>query len=139
MFSAIIDNTALVYLTQLNNRRPIFDRLREIIHTLYIPMAVKNEYAYGLGKEPARAWLLDRINTEYGFYRLCTSYDTFVNLVVQRIKGIDKGEAECYSQFKKISAQLLISDDKGFTEAVGQFIYIEGNSAKNAVSKESYN
>lgn len=43
-----------------------------------------------------------------------------MNLVVQRIKGIDKGEAECYSQFKKISAQLLISDDKRFTKAVGQ-------------------
>lgn len=120
MFSAVIDNTALVYLTQLNHRRPIFDRLRSMIHTLYIPMAVKNEYEQGLGKEPARSWLLDRINTEHGFYRLCTSYDTFVNMEVQRVKGIDKGEAECYSQFKKISAQILISDDKGFTKAVGQ-------------------
>lgn len=98
----------------------MFDRLREIIHTLYIPMAVKNEYALGLGKEPARSWLLDRVNTEQGFYRLCTSYDTFVNIEVQRVKGIDKGEAECYSQFKKISAQILISDDNAFAKAVSK-------------------
>ena len=89
-----------------------------MIHTLYIPMDVKNEYARGLGKEPARSWLLDRVNIEQGFYRLCTSYDTFVNMEVQRVIGIDKGEAECYSQFKKISAQILISDDNAFARAV---------------------
>ena len=83
-------------------------------------MAVKNEYARGLAKEPARSWLLDRINIEQGFYRLCTSYDTFINILVEGSKGMDKGESESYSQFRKLSAQLLISDDKRFTKAVSQ-------------------
>lgn len=61
-------------------------------------MAVKNEYARGLGKEPARSWLLDRINTEHGFYRLCTSYDTFVNILVESLKGIDQGESEQHNK-----------------------------------------
>lgn len=81
-------------------------------------MAVKNEYARGLTQEPTRSWLLDRLNTEQGFYRLCTSYDTFINILVEKSKGMDKGESESYSQFKKLSAQLLISDDKRFTKAV---------------------
>jgi len=81
-------------------------------------MAVKNEYAIGLAKEPKRSWLLNRLNIEQGFYRLCTSYDTFINIVVGKAKGMDKGESECYSQFKKIGAQLLISDDKNFAKAV---------------------
>ena len=91
-----------------------------MFHTLYIPMAVKNEYELGSAMEPARTWLLNRIKIEDGFYRLCTSYDTFINIEIQRSKGMDKGESESYSQFKKLSAQILISDDKPFTKAVGQ-------------------
>ena len=118
MYSAIIDNTALVYLTRLHHRRPFFDLLRHMIHTLYIPVAVKNEYAVGVVQEPTRSWLLDRLNTEHGFYRLCTSYDTFINILIEKAKGIDKGEAESYSQFKKLGAQLLISDDRGFMKVI---------------------
>jgi hypothetical protein len=119
-FSAIIDNTALVYLTQLDDRRPFIELLKHIFYPLYIPMAVKNEYALGMAKEPNRSWLLDRLNTEQGFYRLCTSYDTFVNILVEKAKGMDKGESESYSQFKKIGAQILISDDKRFVNAVNE-------------------
>jgi hypothetical protein len=120
VLSAVIDNTALVYLTQLHQKRPFIELLRNIINPLFIPIAVKNEYAMGLPMDANRSWVLDRLDTEQGFYRLCTSYDSFVNIVVENFKGIDKGEAETYSQFKKISAQLIISDDKDFTKAIHQ-------------------
>jgi hypothetical protein len=120
VFSAVIDNTALVYLTQLHQKRPLIELLRNIINPLFISIAVKNEYAKGLAMDANRSWVLDRLDTEQGFYRLCTSYDSFVNIVVENFKGIDKGEAETYSQFKKIGAQLIISDDKDFTKAIHQ-------------------
>ena len=72
----------------------------------------------GLAWEPDRAWLLNRLNTEQGFYRLCTAYDSFVAITIASVKGIDKGEAELYSQFKKLSLQLVISDDRRFATAV---------------------
>jgi predicted nucleic acid-binding protein len=120
VFSAVIDNTALVYVTQLHDKRSFFDQFKNIFHTLYIPMSVKNEYEKGLSLEPNRSWLLDRLKPDQGFFRLCTSYDSFTLLLVDRFKGMDKGESESYAQFKKISAQLIISDDKAFAKALGK-------------------
>jgi len=82
-------------------------------------MSVKNEYEKGLPLEPNRSWLLERLKPDQGFFRLCTSYDSFTLILVDGFKGMDKGESESYAQFKKISAQLIISDDKAFTKALG--------------------
>jgi hypothetical protein len=120
VFSAVIDNTALVYVTQLHGKRPFFEQFKNIFHTLYVPLSVKNEYEKGLTLEPNRSWLLDRLNPEQGFFRLCTSYDSFTLLLVDGYKGMDKGESESYAQFKKISAQVIISDDKAFTKAIAE-------------------
>jgi predicted nucleic acid-binding protein len=117
-YSAIIDNTSLVYLTHLHGRRSFFENLRNLFHALYVPMEVKNEYAKGVAKEPAREWLLDRLKPEQGFFRLCTAYDSVTMLFATGFKGMDKGEAEGYAQFKKINAQIIISDDKGFVNAL---------------------
>lgn len=118
MYSAIIDNTALVYLTHLPDGTSFLQNLRNIFHTLYIPMEVKNEYARGVESEPARNWLLERINPEQGFFRLCASYDSFTMIAVYNYKGMNKGEAESYAQYKKIQAQVIISDDKDFASAL---------------------
>lgn len=120
MYSAIIDNTALVYVTQLHDKRSFFDQFKNIFHTLYIPMSVKTEYEKGLLLEPNRLWLLDRLKPEQGFFRLCTSYDSFTLLLVKDFEGMDQGESESYAQFKKIGAQLIISDDKAFIKALGK-------------------
>jgi hypothetical protein len=40
-------------------------------------------------------------------------------IAVTGFKGMDKGEAESYAQLKKINAEIIISDDKGFTTALG--------------------
>jgi len=120
MYSAIIDNTALVYLTHLHGKRSFFEYLRSLFETLYIPTEVKNEYAKGASLEPNRNWLLNRLKPEQGFFRLCTAYDSFAMITVTGFKGMDKGEAESYAQFKKINAQFLISDDKGFVNALQQ-------------------
>jgi len=58
------------------------------------------------------------LQLDQGFYRLCTSYDSFVLSEINGFKGIDKGEAETYAQYRKIGAQFLISDDKKFINAL---------------------
>lgn len=116
--SAVIDNSSLVYLCHLHKKEPIFNYLRSIFHTIYFPSEVIREFAKGSPKEPHRDWILQRLNPESGFYRLCGTYDSFVLIAVENYKGIDKGEAEAYAQLKKVNAPLIISDDKKFTEAL---------------------
>src|SRR6266446_4114894 len=117
-YSAVIDSATLINLTHLHHDKVFFHYLRNIFHTVYIPGEVKNEYAAGLEKEPQRDWILQRLQLDQGFYRLCTSYDSFVLSEINGFKGIDKGEAETYAQYRKIGAQFLISDDKKFINAL---------------------
>ena len=116
--TAVIDNSSLVYLTRLHSISPFFDKLKDILHTLYIPLEIKNEYATGAYKEIEREWILQRLNTEQGFFRLCLSYDSIVLTTVVKHKGIDKGEAEVYAQMLKVETPLIISDDKPFINAL---------------------
>lgn len=119
MFSAIIDNTALVYLTSLHHGKTSFlDNLRNLFSAIYIPMEVKNEYARGAITQPDRNWLLDRLKPHGGFFRLCTAYDSFAMVLVDGFKGMDRGEAESYAQLKRISANIIVSDDKRFVKAL---------------------
>jgi predicted nucleic acid-binding protein len=118
--TAVIDNASLVYLTHLHKSKPFFHYLSSLFHTIYFPSEVVKEYAAGASKEPHREWILQRLTLEQGFYRLCTSYDSFVMVAVENYKGIDKGEAETYAQLKKVNAHLIISDDKPFIDALKQ-------------------
>jgi len=49
----------LPWFTSLNFKKgAIFDQLRNILKTLYIPLAVKDEYQIGSIKEKEREWIL---------------------------------------------------------------------------------
>lgn len=118
--TAVIDNASLIYLSHLHKKKAFFHYLCNIFSTIYFPSAVVNEYARGTAKEPHREWIIQRLKPEQGFYRLCTTYDSFVMITVENYKGIDKGEAEAYAQLKKVNAHLIISDDKAFIDALKQ-------------------
>jgi predicted nucleic acid-binding protein len=116
--TAVIDNSSLIYLSHLHKSKPFFHYLNSLFHTIYFPSEVVKEYARGSAKEPHRGWILERLNPEQGFYRLCSTYDSFIMIIVENYKGIDKGEAETYAQLKKVNAHLIISDDKPFIKAL---------------------
>lgn len=116
--TAVIDNASLVYLSYLNKETPFFHYLQSLFHTIYFPTEVVKEYTIGLPKEPHRNWVIERLNQDQGFYRYCSTYDSFVMVTVENYKGIDKGEAEAYAQFKKVNAHFIISDDNSFIEAL---------------------
>jgi predicted nucleic acid-binding protein len=118
--TAVIDNASLIYLSHLHKSKPFFHYLSNLFDAIYFPSEVVREYAIGAAKEPYRQWILQRLKPEQGFYRLCTSYDSFVMITVEKYKGIDKGEAETYAQLKKVNAHLIISDDKLFIDALKQ-------------------
>jgi hypothetical protein len=66
--SAIIDNTALVYLTRLHDKRSFFENLRSLFDTVYVSVEVKNEYEKGAALDLDRNWLLKRLHLEEGFF-----------------------------------------------------------------------
>lgn len=119
-YSAVIDSSSLVYLSQLHKKSLSFDSLQQIFHTIYFPLEVTKEFGSGTGSGPQRTRILERLKTEHGYYRFCTTYDSIVLAMIENYKGIDKGEAEVYAQFKKINAQIIISDDKRFIAAIKQ-------------------
>ncbi len=118
--TAIVDNASLVYMSHLHYRKPFFDYLRNIFYTLYFPTEVVSEYKLGAVKEPHREIMLEKIKPEAGFWRFCTAYDSIVMATVLHQKGIDKGEAESYAQFRKVNANFIISDDKNFIKAINE-------------------
>jgi hypothetical protein len=118
--TAVIDNASLVYLSNLHHRKPFFDYLRNIFYTLYLPTEVVSEYKQGAIKEPYREIILEKIRPETGFLRFCTTYDSIVLALVLDQRGIDKGEAESYAQFRKVNANFIISDDSNFVKAINE-------------------
>lgn len=118
MQTAVIDNASLVYLTNLHAKKPFFQQLRYLYQTIYFPSEIINEYGKGLPKQEERSWILSRLNPDVGFYRHCNTYDSITLSIVQGYKGIHKGEAEVYAQYRKVNANLIISDDKEFIEAL---------------------
>ena len=118
--SAVIDNASLIYLSHLHREKAFFQYLRNLFSTIYFPSEVVIEYARGAAREPHREWVLQQLRPDYGFYRSCYSYDSIVLAMIATKKGFDKGEAEAYAQLGKVNAQLIISDDKAFIEALKQ-------------------
>ena len=114
----IIDNSALVYLTRLQEHCDIFSFLRSIFTQVLIPSEIKNEYEKGVIKQPERNLLLQKIRLNRGFYALCTRYDSIEFKLLATTKGIDAGEAEAAAQHRKVGAYCIISDDKDFTAAI---------------------
>jgi hypothetical protein len=72
----------------------------------------------GIRNEVEREWILSRLSLEQGFYRLCSTYDSVSLAFIKDIKGIDNGEAEAYSQYLKVQANFIISDDKAFISSI---------------------
>lgn len=119
MHSAVIDNSSLVYLTNLHAQGfPILKLLRNLFATLHFPQKVINEYMIGTKWEPNRQLFVDKIRPENKYFRLCTSYDSIIQAIVAGHKGIDAGEGEAYAQFRKVHANMIISDDKEFAKTM---------------------
>lgn len=114
---AVIDNASLVNLTKLKHYN-VFQSLTFLFSQIHIPAEVKREYEIRLDKEPERAWLLERLRPNQGFYSFCTRYDTLSFELLKTVKGIDKGEAEAAAQQKEVGAHYVLSDDIKFQSAI---------------------
>lgn len=71
-----------------------------------------------LRHKPERAWLLEKLKPNTGFYSFCTRYDSVVLCTIQTVKDIDAGEAKAVAQFLKVNANYILSDDHRFTVAL---------------------
>lgn len=114
---AIVDNSTLINLTFVKHLG-IFDYLQNLFSRIHIPTKVKSEYEFVLQHEPDRAWLLERLRPNSGFYSFCTQYDSIVLSMIQSVKHIDAGEAEAVAQLKKVNANYILSDDIKFSNAL---------------------
>lgn len=115
--TAVIDNASLVNLTYLKHLH-IFRSLQLLFSQIHIPAEVRKEYEVRLKKEPERAWLLERLRPNEGFYSFCTRFDTLSFDILKTKKGIDKGEAEAAAQQKEVNAHYVLSDDIHFQKAI---------------------
>ncbi|MCA4896597.1 MAG: hypothetical protein ING84_16480 [Cytophagales bacterium] len=113
----VVDNTALINLTILGDFS-IFNLLKNLFFQIHIPSKVKSEYEFILRHKPERAWLLEKLKPNTGFYSFCTRYDSVVLCTIQTVKDIDAGEAKAVAQFLKVNANYILSDDHRFTVAL---------------------
>lgn len=120
----IIDTSVLICFTEIRNEVDVFVCLRSIFSQVLIPTEVKAEYERGIEKEPHRNWLLEKLRPNFGFYTLCTQYDTIVLAMIRDTKGIDSGEAEAVAQYNKSGAYYILTDDAKFTNSINS-IYPE--------------
>lgn len=125
---AVVDNDTLIYFTKLQHLG-IFDSLRSLFHQIHIPQQVKVEYEVLKSKDQNRAWVLERLRPNEGFYSLCTRYDTIALQMIKGKKNIHGGEAEAVAQQMKLNAQFILSNDKRFTTAIGQLTKVRVCSA----------
>lgn len=131
----IIDTSTLIYFTQLHQEFDMFRYLQIIFGQVLIPEEIKNEFARGIGKQPERSYLLEKIKPDRGFYTLCTQYDRINMALLKSTKGIDAGEAEATAQYQTVSAHYILSDDRRFTESVSmRFPYINIISSLHIVA-----
>ncbi|MEQ9102149.1 MAG: hypothetical protein RIF36_17120 [Imperialibacter sp.] len=92
--------------------------MRSLFPHLLIPTEIKNEFARGAHRHTDRNYVLERLKPDYGFYRLCTKFDTLAKVVLETTPGIDKGEAEAIAQQKSVSSSYFLADDKTFHTAI---------------------
>lgn len=100
---AIIDNNVLVNLFSTD----LLHILASCFSRIYIPTEIKNEFE----KVPEinRQNFIHRINSDYGFYRLCDTFDPIIlNFVVNKIH---KGESEAIAQSYKRRIPIFLTDD----------------------------
>lgn len=114
---AVVDCDCLVNLTKLHDLH-IFDYLQNLFKRIHIPTAVKGEYDTQTAKDPNKAWFLQKLRPNEGFYSYCTQYDTLVVTWYKSKEGIDKGEAEVIAQKMKTEARYVLSDDNKFRKAL---------------------
>lgn len=117
LITVVIDNDTLVYLTKLKHLK-IFDSLRSLFQQIHIPQEIKREYEIQQSREPDRAYVLERLRPNEGFYSFCTRYDKIVLTIIQGEKDIHKGEAEVFAQQKEVNAHYILSDHLRFHRAI---------------------
>jgi predicted nucleic acid-binding protein len=114
---AVLDSSTLINLTSIRHLH-IFNHLQSIFLRIHVPSKVKSEYEVMLKHEPDRAWFLEKLRPNKGFYSYCTQYDSIVLSMIQPVKHIDAGEAEAVAQLKKVNASYILSDDERFSKAL---------------------
>jgi predicted nucleic acid-binding protein len=114
---AVIDNSTLISFTVIKHLN-IFAHLQNLFSRIHVPTEVKREYESMLRHEPNRAWFLEKLKPNTGFYSFCTQFDSIVLSMIQSIKHIDGGEAEAVAQLMRLSANYVLSDDQKFSEAL---------------------
>jgi len=119
--AAIIDCTALIYFSALRKHFNVFEGLQNLFLRLHIPGKVFNEFYKGLELDIDRKYIINRVQPENNFFRLCTQYDSIAHALLSGYRGIDAGEAEAVAQRLKVNATYIISDDEPFTKAVAQY------------------
>ncbi len=115
--TAVIDNVTLVNLTKLK-QHDIFNAIRFLFSQIHIPQEVRKEYEVQLAREPDRAWVLERLMPNRGFYSFCTRYDSATFTLLRGVKDIHKGEAEAVAQKRSVEAHYILSDDLRFQTAI---------------------
>ena len=115
--TAVIDNVTLVNLTKLK-QHDIFNAIRFLFSQIHIPQEVRKEYEVQLAREPDRAWVLERLRPNRGFYSFCTRYDSATFTLLRGVENIDKGEAEAVAQKRSVEAHYILSDDIKFQIAI---------------------
>lgn len=115
--NAVIDNTVLVNLFEIQSIK-LINLLQNVFQRVYIPIEVKKEFAAQSHRFSERQIFIDKLRINYGFFRLCNNYDSLQLALLKTYKGINHGEAEATSQYMKINANLLLTDDKRFVKAI---------------------
>lgn len=116
--TAVIDTDSLSFLTRIERNLPVFPILRALFQGIHIPTEVKTEFERNMPDEFVHQRVLGQIRLSNSFLKLCTTYDIFSKILLEGVKDIDPGEAEAFAQYKKISAHVIISDDRKFASAI---------------------
>ncbi|MBK9014660.1 MAG: hypothetical protein IPM82_11585 [Saprospiraceae bacterium] len=99
---AILDNSVLATFMD-SGQMDLLDKSRIVFRFFLIPEKVKAEF---LNVPPqflaTRQRFADSISIDYGFYRLCTTFDEIVLGILQTTKGIHEGEAQAIAQAQSV-------------------------------------
>jgi len=111
---AIIDNNVLANFFDIE-RIDLLNKCRNIFEYILIPEEVKEEiekYRKNNTIPSLRVNFLSKLNADYGFFRLCTTYDPITMMFLNTEKNIHKGEAEAIAQAFKRNIGILFTEDK---------------------------
>lgn len=110
--SAIIDNTVLANFIRIE-KLDFLNLLKNLFSEILIPETIKNEFAYKseLTDTVKRIRFVENLSVDYGFYKLCNSFDRVVFEFMKSEEYIDEGEAEAVAQAERRQVYIFLTDD----------------------------